>query len=96
MSITTEQKTFIVDRIVYTINESQVSDYYDFDNLSITWVECRDSYLVETNDNKVWASPNNIVSYIQDLTDKALIEWICEDEGIEESEIAEFIAEETA
>ena len=96
MKLTTEQKTFIVDRIVYTINESQPSDYYDFDNLSITWVQCRDSYLVETNDNKVWEEPKCIVNYIQDLTDEALIEWICDDEGIEETEIAEFVVEETA
>ena len=95
MKLTTEQKTFIVKSILLSINEYQSSDYYDFDNLSITWVSCRDQYIVETNDKIVWEFPDAIVNYIQDLTDEALIEWFCDYEGIDEDDIAEFI-EETA
>jgi hypothetical protein len=95
MKLTPQQKTRIVDSIVYSINESQSSDYYDFDELTITWVEAQERYMVESNGDNDWASPKDIVCYIKDLSDRALVDWFCFEEGIEQSELAEFV-EETA
>lgn len=99
MNINQQQRDFIVDSIVYSINESQSSDYYDFDELTITWVESQELYIVESSGEKDWVAPKDIVDYIEDLSDKALVDWFCFEEGIEQSELAEFVEdmlEETA
>ena len=46
-TLTPAQRTFIVKAIEHDINDAQVSDYYDFGDMHITWVPAREIYLVE-------------------------------------------------
>ena len=80
----TQQRDFIVDKIVSSINDDQVTDSYEFDGVDITWVPAQEQYQVSHRDGWEWASPSDIKWYIEDLSDDALEEWFideycCED-----------------
>ena len=85
MALTQQHRQFIVEQIVYDINEAQASDYYEFGDLSITWISEQESYLVEQNGETDWASPRCIESYIDDLSDQQLVEWFVDKHGLEDS-----------
>jgi hypothetical protein len=78
-TLTPAQRTFIVKAIEHDINDAQVSDYYDFGDMHITWVPARESYLVEQHGEQHWARPKDIWGHIDDLTDEQLIEWFQEE-----------------
>ena len=98
MKLTQAQSKFIISEIVSDTNDNQVSDYYEFGNLQITWVQAQESYLVEENGTTSWCSPNDIVGYISDLSDELLLEWFINqydcDDWFEEC-IEELMLEET-
>jgi hypothetical protein len=78
--LTQEQRDFIVKQIESSINDGQVYDYYDFDNITITWVQADESYIVENNGEQIrFVSPRDIAWYIDDLSDQQLIDWFIEE-----------------
>ncbi len=81
MKLTQAQRDFIVKEIVSNINDAQVSDYYDFDDLNITWVPAQESYIVETENYQDWVTPSDLGDYIVTLTDQQLVDWFVDDRG---------------
>ena len=85
-----KQKT--IDAIVYHFNESQYYDSYYFENsgIDILWNRDREVYLI-FNKNGTWnySRPNNLISYIEDLTTKDLKEYFTDEMDCEYREDGE-------
>ena len=96
MKLTEQQRNHMIQTIVHSINDGQVSDEYSFgQELDIIWSAKNEAYrMIPAKGKKSWASPRAIVSWIEDLSDAALIEGYCDSEYIDLEEFAEHIEEE--
>lgn len=81
MTLAQHQRQAICQKIVYDINDRQCSDHYSFgDELDITWSSKDEAYrIIPAKGKKTWATPRDLILYIQDLSDTALIEYYVED-----------------
>ena len=95
MKLTEQQRNFMVEAIVYNINERQVSDEYSFgEELDIVWSLKNEAYrMIPKKGKKSWARPGDIGLWIEDLSDSALIEGYCETEYIDLEEFEKHIEE---
>ena len=96
MKLTTAQREHMIRAIVHNINDWQVSEEYSFGSeLDIVWSSKDEAYqMIPAKGKKSWATPRDIVSWIEDLSDAALLEGYCEQEYITVEEFAEHIADE--
>ena len=96
MKLTQQQRNHMVQAIVHSINDSQVSDEYSFgQELDIVWSAKNEAYrMIPAKGKQSWASPHAIVSWIEDLSDDALLEGYCDAEYITVEEFEEHIEQE--
>ena len=96
MKLTEQQRNHMIKTIIHSINDAQISDEYSFgQELDIIWSAKDEAYrMIPANGKKSWASPRDIICWIEDLSDAALIEGYCDSEYIELEEFAEHIEEE--
>ena len=98
MTLTEQQRDYIVQAIVDSINDSQVSDEYSFgQELDIVWSDKKQAYrMLPAAEKPSWASPGDICLWIDDLSNQALIEWYCDDTGYPQEEITNYLEDEIA
>jgi hypothetical protein len=96
ITLTSAQREFMVNAIVHSINDAQVSDEYSFGTeLDIVWSSKNEAYrMIPAKGKTSWASPSDIIVWIEDLSDQALLEGYCECEYIDVEEFEEHIADE--
>jgi len=68
-------RSIITKMISDEITEAQVSDTYDFDSGTITWVAGKESYCLTQGRKTYWARPGDIEDLIDRLSLDDIQEW---------------------
>ncbi len=68
-------RSIITKMISHDITEYQVSDTYDFDSGTISWVPGQESYCLKQGRKTYWATPGDIEDLIDRLELDDIQEW---------------------
>lgn len=88
-------RSIIVKMLSHEITENQVSDSYEFNSGTITWVQARESYCLRQGRKTEWATPGELDDLIDRWISLAdLQEWFDDEfDGYSASDLLEAVLE---